>query len=230
MTRTKTILGISLAAVFAVAIMTQASAIEQTITPLADTEVKDNKNTYQKITFSLVEEVKLNGEDFGGYAIFTTDGTSPEDVRDAIAVTTHGPIFYDSEAQIAPTEEQIAVDPYPGPAVVCTGDGNACGPEPHTHLVKAVPSAVCQIAAVGAATFEEPSATVVAKHDNIKVINVQKGTSTFTDAVSGEQIDFTVGANPVDPNPVSGQLGVAFPLVPVPTDDGLVICIGPPTE
>jgi len=109
------------------------------------------------------------------------------------------------------------------------------GPEWHTHLAKTVITDACQIAAVGTVTFEEPSATVVAKHDNIKVVNVKKGTLPFTDAVSGAEMEFTAGSSAVDPNPVSGELGVVFPLVPVFGDPEVpaslqVICMGPPAE
>lgn len=104
-----------------------------------------------------------------------------------------------------------------------------CGPEWHSHLVKPISNSLCPIAAVGALTFEEPSATVVAKHDSIKVVNVKKGIKSFTESVSGTTTDFTAGNSAVNPNPVTGVgVGVPFDLTPVfDGDDLTAICIGP---
>ena len=208
---TKTILlGITIAAVFAIGFAVFADAI----TGLANTDIKQNSNGFQKITFSLVEDAKIAGEDFGGYAIFTTGG-------DVIAVTSHQGAF-DSEAQGSPGGTFVLCSP----AQVASG---LCGPEWHTHLVKPVGSALCSIAAVGSLTFEEPSKNVNVKDSDIAISNVKKGTSSFTNSVSGSALAFTVGASQVSPNPVTGVGdGVPFDLVPV-FDNGnlLAICIGP---
>ena len=162
----KILAGVTLAAVFTV--MMFASPMAEAITGLVSTEVKDNKNTFQKVTFSLAGDVVTHGTDFGGYAIFTEEG-------DVLAVTSHQGA-YDSEGQ-----------QFDNPAVtfaLCSPEqlsAGLCGPEWHSHLVKPVGSEHCAIAAVGALTFEQPSATVVANQDNIKVVNVKKGTSSFTD-------------------------------------------------
>ncbi|QLH04715.1 hypothetical protein C5F49_04855 [Nitrosopumilus oxyclinae] len=212
---TKTVLlGAILAAVFTV--MMFASPMADAITGLLDTEVKDNKNTYQKITFSLAGDVVTDGSDFGGYAIFTEGG-------DVIAVTSHMGA-YDSAGQ-----------QFDDPAItfaLCSPEqlgAGLCGPEWHSHLVKPVANSLCQIASVGALTFEEPSATVVANQDNIKVVNVKKGTNSFTESVTGTATDFTAGNSAVVPNPVTGVgVGVPFDLTPVFDDDVLqAICIGP---
>ena len=213
----KIILGVILTAVFTV--MMIASPMADAITGLVSTEVKDNKNTYQKITFSLDDDVVTDGSDFGGYAVFTEDG-------DVIAVTSHKGA-YDSAGQ-----------KYDNPAItfaLCNPeqlDAGLCGPEWHSHLVKPVGDSVCAIAKVGALTFEEPSATVVANQDNIKVVNVKKGTKTFTESVTSTPTEFTAGKSAVNPNPVTGNgVGVPFDLNPV-FDDGALqaICIGPVNE
>jgi hypothetical protein len=215
---TKTVLlGATLAAVFTV--MLFASPMADAITGLVETEVKDNKNTYQKITFSLADDVITDGTDtFGGYAVFTDGG-------DVIAVTSHMGA-YDSAGQ-----------QYDDPAItfaLCSPeqlDAGLCGPEWHSHLVKPADSDLCAIAQVGALTFEEPSATVVANQDNIKVVNVKKGTKSFTNSVSGLSTEFTVASSAVDPHPLSGQAGVPFDLNPVFIDGALnAICIGPASE
>ena len=216
---TKTVLlGATLAAVFTV--MMFASPMADAITGLVETEVKDNKNTYQKITFSLADDVITDGTDtFGGYAVFTDGG-------DVIAVTSHMGA-YDSAGQ-----------QYDNPAItfaLCSPeqlDAGLCGPEWHSHLVKPVGSDLCAIAQVGALTFEEPSATVVANQDNIKVVNVKKGTKSFTESVTGLPTDFTAAKSAVDPNPVTGNgVGVPFDLNPVFIDGVLnAICIGPASD
>jgi len=210
---TKTILlGITLAVVFAMGFAVFADAI----TGLANTSINQDNNKFKKITFSLVEDVKINGEDFGGYAVFTTGG-------DVIAVTSHQGA-YDSETQSFPQKRATFA--------LCNGgqvNAGFCGPIWHTHLVKPVGTALCQIAAIGGLTFEQPSNEVKVKNSNISFKNVQKGTSSFTESVSGAATDFTVGATQVSPNPVTGVGdGVAFDLVPV-FDNGnlLAICIGP---
>lgn len=108
-------------------------------------------------------------------------------------------------------------------------DAGLCGPKWHSHLVKQVDSDLCQIASVGALTFKEPSATVVGNQDGVKVVNVKKGIKSFTESVTGNSTDFTVGNSAVDPNPVTGNgVGIPFDLTPVFVDDGLAaICIGP---
>lgn len=212
---TKTVLlGATLAAVFTV--MMFASPMADAITGLVDTEVKDNKNTYQKITFSLAGDVVTNGDDFGGYAIFTEDG-------DVIAVTSHMGA-YDSAGQ--QFDNPLITFALCSPEQLGAG---LCGPEWHSHLVQPVENSLCQIAAVGALTFEEPSAAVVANQDNIKVVNVNKGTSSFTESVTGTATDFTAGNSAVNPNPVTGDgVGVPFDLTPVfDGDDLAAICIGP---
>ena len=216
---TKTVLlGATLAAVFAV--MMFASPMANAITGLVDTEVKDNKNTYQKITFSLADDVITDGTNtFGGYAVFTDGG-------DVIAVTSHKGA-YDSAGQ-----------QYDNPAItfaLCSPeqlDAGLCGPEWHSHLVKPAGDNVCAIAKVGALTFEEPSATVVANQDNIKVVNVKKGTKSFTESVTNTPTDFTAGKSAVVPNPVTGDgVGIPFDLNPVFDGDTLqAICIGPVNE
>ena len=206
----KILLGITFAAVFAMGFAIFADAI----TGLNNTDIKQNNNAFQKITFSLVEDAKIAGEDFGGYAIFTTGG-------DVIAVTSHQGAF-DSEAQGSPGGTFALCSP----AQVTAG---LCGPEWHTHLVKPVGSALCSIAAVGSLTFEEPSSNVNVKDSDIAISNVKKGTSSFTNSISGSALAFTVGASQVSPNPVTGVGdGVPFDLVPV-FDNGnlLAICIGP---
>ncbi|EGG42677.1 hypothetical protein Nlim_0390 [Candidatus Nitrosarchaeum limnium SFB1] len=213
----KVLLGVTLTAVITVLMF--SSPLADAITGLVSTEVKDNKNTFQKITFSLADNVVTDGSVFGGYAVFTEDG-------DVIAVTSHKGA-YDSAGQ-----------KYDNPAItfaLCSPEqlgAGLCGPEWHSHLVKPVANDACAIAAVGALTFEEPSATVVAKKDSLKVVNVKKGIKSFTESVTGTATDFTAGNSAVNPNPVTGVgVGVPFDLNPVFDDDGLAaICIGPLAE
>lgn len=210
----KILVGITLAAVFTV--MMFVSPMADAITGLVETEIKDNKNTFQKVTFSLTGDVVTDGTDFGGYAIFTEEG-------DVLAVTSHKGA-YDSAGQ-----------QFDDPAVtfaLCSPEqlnAGLCGSEWHSHLVKPASSDLCQIAKVGALTFEQPSATVVANQDNIKVVNVKKDTSSFTESVTGIPTNFTVGNSAINPNPVTGVgVGVPFDLTPVFVDDSLAaICIGP---
>ena len=208
----KILLGITFAAVFAMGFAVFADAI----TGLANTDIKQNNNGFQKITFSLVEDAKIAGEDFGGYAIFTTGG-------DVIAVTSHQGAF-DSEAQGSPGGTFALCSP----AQVASG---LCGPEWHTHLVKPMAApGVCVIAKIGGLTFEEPSSNVNVQDSDITISNVKKGTSSFTESVTGSATAFTVGASQVSPNPVTGVGdGVPFDLVPVFSGGGglLAICIGP---
>lgn len=201
------------------------------ITELVKTKVKYDDDEYDKIKFKLAEKVPTDGSVFGGYAIFTSGHV--------IAVTSH-PSFYDSETQTAPSPGQVALDPFPGPAAVCNVGDVACGAEWHTHMVEPVTatnsdnSPVCAIAAVGALTFEEVSEELKVKAKKIVLKEIES--DDFTDAVSGNEKDFTAGS-PVDADVAlagilpeePGFQGVGFDLHPTTDDLGnLVVCIGPP--
>jgi hypothetical protein len=223
------IFSIALMAIVAIAITPLASAV---FTGLDETEVEIEDGAYKKIKFESDDDIINTPDIFGGYAIFTTDG-------DVIAATSHAG-FYDSEVQGDGGNLDAPIIDFPGPAALCSST-TGCGGEWHVHLVKPAGNALCQIAAVGELTYEEPSEnTELLSHKKkafvkgIQINNIPIGTDSYTEALSGANTDFTVGATAVDPNPVSGELGVAFPLVPVfsnPSDPStlLAVCIGPAT-
>jgi hypothetical protein len=212
---TKTILSVSLAVIFTVSMILSASAI----TGLANTSIRDNAKTYQKVIFTLDDSVVTDGTIFGGYAFFTTDG-------DVVAVTSHKGA-YDSKGQKFD-------DPNTTFALCNPGQLSAglCGPEWHTHVVKPVADPHCAIAAVGALTYEQPSSHVKIKDNTITLDNVKKGTRTFTNSITSDPEEFIVGNSAVDPNPVtSSGIGVPFDLTPAFEGDTLAaVCIGPLAE
>ena len=211
---TKTILAVSLAAIFAVSMIMNASAIP--ITGLATTSIKDNKNTYQQVTFTLDDKVVTDGTVFGGYAFFTSAG-------DVVAVTSHKGA-YDSKGQ--KFDDPSTTFALCNPGQISAG---LCGPEWHTHVVKPIADSHCAIAAVGALTFEQPSTHVKIKDKVITLVNIKKGTRSFTNSLTATPEDFIVGNSVVNPNPVtSSGIGVPFDLKPVFDGDALVaVCIEP---
>ncbi|KAF6242058.1 hypothetical protein C6988_10305 [Nitrosopumilus sp. b1] len=202
----KKILGASIAAVFAVALVS-SPIMADAITDLVKTKIKIDDDEYKKIEFKLAEKVPVNGEVFGGYAIFT-DG-------DVIVVTSHQGA-YDSEAQDFDNEETTFA--------LCTPEQLAaglCGPEWHSHLVKPISHPRCEFAAVGALTFEEPSDDTKAKGKKIKLKEIEIGTDEFTNSITGTEQDFTAG-HPTSPDGVAFDLNAAF------NGDGSLaaVCIG----
>ena len=114
---TKTVLlGLTLAAILTMAIA--FPAIADAITPIKQTEIKVKKDEISKLRFQL--EGNVEEQPFGGYAIFTQDGS-------VVAITSHAG-FYDSETQTAPTVDQVALQ-FDGPAAVCNVTDVACGNE-----------------------------------------------------------------------------------------------------
>jgi len=80
---TKTILGISLAAVFAVSIIGTAYAANPTWLGLSDVSVEEKKNI-TKLTGTAGDDVPSRTNDFGGFGWFYVSGANT-----AIAITTH---------------------------------------------------------------------------------------------------------------------------------------------
>lgn len=209
----KLVLGLSLAAVLTV-VLISSPVVADAITDLVQTTVHDNKAKYSKISFELGDDVPVNGEVFGGYAIFT-DGH-------VIAVTSHKGAF-DSETQLF--DDETTTFALCSPEQLVQG---LCGPEWHTHLVEPVSHNRCDFAAIGALTFEEPSSKLRIKANEILLQNTNKETSSFTNSITGTVQDFTVG-QPVDADSTSVEFdGVAFDLNAAFNSSGnlVAICIG----
>ena len=204
---TKTVLlGLTLAAVLTMAIA--FPAIADAITPIKQTEIKVKKGEISKLRFQL--EGNVETQPFGGYAIFTQDGS-------VVAVTSHAG-FYDSETQTAPTAGQTALQ-FDGPAAVCNVTDVACGNEWHSHLVEPTGSSYCDFAAVSELTFEEPSDRLNVAGNNLIVRGIALGESDFTEALGGDFRGFVVGT------PLDG--GAAFDLNPAVVDGNLkAVCVG----
>jgi len=211
-----------LSGMIALAVIIASPILAEAITGLDSTTVTNNTADYD-IEFTTSGPVATDGTDFGGYAIFTTDG-------DVIAITSHKGV-YDNEAQAYPNKNKTFD--------VCNkGNVNAgfCDAVWHTHVVKPVPNPACALVAVGALTFEQPSASVNIVGNVITIEGVPIGTLPYTNSITGDSLDFTTAATHVSPNPVTGDGdGVAFPLNGVfdgkAKDKNLVaICIGPVSD
>ncbi len=223
----KKILGISIATVFAVGLLSSPLYAEA-IPDLLQTRVNLAGDNYDHIVFKTADKIPRTGE-FGGFAILT-DGH-------VIAVTDHAG-FYDSKAQRPPT---LPPDlPISATAAVCNENDRGCNSKWHSHLVEPKPSDLCLTGlAVGALSFDEPSEKVKVLAKHIILRNIALGTSSFTESLTNTPKDFTVGF-PVDSDGITGAEtpfnfdGVAFDLTP--TYDGpmsaetLVVCIGPLAE
>lgn len=224
MTRTKTILGISITALIAVMVIPVMAADTDPITPLKKTELSIHDDEYKKIKFKTDGKVNT-GNVFGGYAIVTAG--------DVIAVTSH-PGFYDSEVQDAPSEGPAVIDPFDGVAQVCTPTDSGCGAEWHGHLVKGVPDARCALGvAIGDLTFKEPNHKTKEKMKDLELKGIQFGDQNLVGAASGISKDFTVGL-PTDAPFIPGfQYSAEFDLTPLLNEAGTEltgICIGPKAE
>lgn len=208
---TKTVLlGLTLAAVLTMAIA--FPAIADAITPIKQTEIKVKKDEISKLRFQL--EGNVEEQPFGGYAIFTQDGS-------VVAITSHAG-FYDSETQTAPTVDQVALQ-FDGPAAVCNVTDVACGNEWHSHLVEPTTSTYCDFAAVSELTFEEPSDRLNVAGTNLIARGISLGESDFTEALGGDFRGFVVGT------PLDG--GAAFDLNPAIVDGNLkAVCVGDLSE
>ncbi len=220
----KKILGISIAALFAVG-LAGSPLYAEAIGDLIETKVALAGDNYDRIVFTTADKIPKKGE-FGGFAILTEGHV--------IAVTDHKG-FYDSEAQKAPKLPPVL--PLSDTAAVCDAADKGCNSKWHTHLVEPAESTLCATGLkVGALSFEEPSEKVKIKAKSIVLRNIALGTNSFTESISNAPKDFTVGL-PVDSDVVSGADtpfsfdGLAFDLTP--TFDGtvsaenLVVCIGP---
>jgi len=195
---TKTVLlGLTLAAVLTLAIA--FPAVADAITGIKKTEVKDNTDEINKLRFQLNDKVPETP--FGGYALFTTDGS-------VIAITSHAG-FFDSIGQQAPTTSQVA-NQVGAIAAVCSVTDVACGNEWHAHLVNPEPDTLCDdvggIAKVGELTYNQPTDQLNIDGKNILARGIDKGTEGFVGAISGQLMDFTVG---------EPDFSAAFDLVPV---------------
>ena len=221
MTNTKQILAISFTVIFAVALI-GATPIADAITDLVKTNVKVEGDEIKRIAFKLSDDVPTDA--FGGYAIFTEN--------DVLAVTSHGG-FFDSEAQILPQEEpqqSLSIS-----AVLCAENDAGCGGEWHTHVVKPADNSRCGFKAVGALSFQEPSAKVKVDGKKIIVRGVDIGERIYLDSASSTGQLFSIG-NPVDADVALGLpdddgrfTGTAFDLNAAFDDTtGLIeaICIG----
>ena len=220
MTR-KLLLGITLGAAFAILFFAPLG-IADAITGIKKTEIKANDDEITKLRFQL--EHKVPKTPFGGYALFTTDGS-------VIAITSHAG-FFDSTGQQAPTAAQVA-NQVGAIAAVCSVTDVACGNQWHAHLVNPVADSLCDdvggIAKVGELTYNQPTNRLEIDGKNIIAKGIDIGTEGFVGAVSGQLMDFTVG--------VPGA-SAAFDLVPVDAagdpitvaTDLAAICIVPTTD
>jgi len=219
MTKTKTILGISLAAIFAAMIIPVMADGPEPITPLKKTHLSISDDKFNKVLFRATGNVNT-GSVFGGYAIITGG--------DVIAVTSH-PGFYDSDVQDEPTEDPAINDPFTGVAQVCTATDSGCGHEWHTHLVKGVEDNRCALGvAVGDLSFKEPNHKTKQVLKWISLNGIPFGDQTLESATTGDDTTFTVGL-PADAPFINGfQYSAAFDLTPLTDETGLTgICIGP---
>ena len=199
---TKTVLlGLTLVAVLAMAVA--FPAVADAITGIKKTEVKVKNGEITKLKFQLDDKVPKHP--FGGYALFTEDGS-------VIAITSHEG-FFDSTGQQAPTASQIA-QPVGAIAAVCNVTDVACGNEWHAHLVNPVTGPldenddpICGFAAVGELTYNQPTDKLKIAGKNILARGIDIGNEGFVGAISGALMDFTVG-NPTD-------MSAAFDLDPV---------------
>ncbi len=194
---TKTVLlGLTLVAVLAMAVA--FPAVADAITSIKKTEIKVKNDEIKKLKFQLDEKVPT--APFGGYALFTTGG-------DVIAITSHVG-FFDSTGQQAPTASQVALQ-VGAIAAVCNVTDVACGNEWHSHLVKPVANPLCDFAAVGELTYNQPTDKLKIAGKNIIARGIDIGDEGFVGAISGTLQDFTVGTpgasaafdlDPVDAN------------------------------
>lgn len=217
---TKILLGLTLAAVLAMAVV--SPAVAETVTGIKKTEFKVKDGEIDKLKFHLDD--KVAEDTFGGYAIFTEGGS-------VVAYTSH-PGVYDSTSQTAPTSDQIDLEIGAIAAGCSVTPDVACGGEWHSHLV--VPDAnspYCDFAAISELTFNEPANKVKAKGKHVEGKDIAMGTGGFVGAISGVLEDFTVGA-PADADGTTDKFdGAAFDLNPVKVDGDLkAICIGVVTE
>ena len=220
MTKTKTILAVSFAAVFAIGVISlPAFAADFGQPHLTKTKLTIDGDKYSKIEFKTDGKIPKTGA-FGGYAILT-DG-------DVIAVTSHQGAF-DSETQT-----------WPAPGVtfgLCGAPALAaghCGPVWHSHLVTPTSDARCATGlAIGGLTHEEPTSKVKVKGSKITLEKIPLGTSGFTESVSGIVGTLFTAGLPVDSDGLTGATtpgvfdGVEFPLTPVGAGPTFGICIGP---
>lgn len=214
----KIILGISLAAIFAVAMTPVLAGSGNTVTPLKKTNLFMDDDSYNKILFTLKGKANT-GNVFGGYAIVTGE--------DAVAVTSH-PKFYDSEVQDAPTEPPAVPSPF-AIAQLCTDTDTGCGPEWHVHLVKVAEDDRCALGiAVGDLSFEEPNKKTRQILRWVSINGLPFGDQTLTSAATGVDTTFSVGL-PVDAPFLDGlQYSAGFGLNAIVEDDAIQgVCIGP---
>lgn len=179
-------------------------------------KIKTDESRIQELQIMLKD--KIQTQPFGGYAIFTEEGS-------VIAVTSHAG-FFDSYKQISPSDSQIALQ-VGKHAFVCNVTDVACGPEWHTHLVEPVDSEHCDFKAVGELTHTEPSNWLEFKNKKITVKSIDMGNEAFKEAMGGNFRDFKVGT-PIEE-------GMVFNLVPEFVDPSdirtlLAICIVPTGE
>ncbi len=186
--KTKMVLGISLAAVFAVSMI----AAQQAMAGVAEGgDLIGGSISDGVIKFTTFQDpIPRHGEVFGGFGVLT-DGT-------LLVVTSHRG-FYDSESQIP-----RAVDTFASPFVeICHGsDLPSCGPEWHTHLANLVPArdgSNCTASPgsglpaleIAALTYENP--TEVDVIGNKIFLSKIKQTGKFTESITGLTQIFGMG-------------------------------------
>jgi hypothetical protein len=181
---TKILFGLTLVAVLAMAVA--SPAVADAITGIKKTEIKVKNDEIKKLKFQLDDKVPKHP--FGGYALFTDDGS-------VIAITSHEG-FFDSTGQQAPTTSQVALQ-VGAIAAVCNVTDVACGNEWHAHLVNPEPETLCDevggIAKVGELTYNQPTDKLKIAGKNILASGIDLGTEGFVGAISGQLMDFTVG-------------------------------------
>jgi len=141
------------------------------------------------------------------------------------AIPTDGTVF--GGYAISTSDDIIAVTSHAG-FLDSIAQLDANDPIWHTHLVQASENVSCEIVAVDALSLEEPSVMVKVRDTAILVKSIANGTSKYTDALSGEPLEFTVGTHThVEPDRPNGSTGlvesISFDLNV--TEDG-TICIG----
>jgi len=165
MTKTKTIMGISLAAIFAVTmIASQTVSADGSHLDLIESEIKMNSDAITEAEIETAGDIPEINTDpsFFGYAI-VTDGV-------LVAATTHNG-FFDSETQDKENPDGIW----------------------HVHMVEATTDTECASGvAIARVSFEE-NGTVEVEDDEIEFSDISRDALDLTNALTGDVEEFKLG-------------------------------------
>ena len=165
MTKTKTIMGISLAAIFAVTmIASQTVSADGSHLDLIESEIKMNSDAITEAEIETAGDIPEINTDpsFFGYAI-VTDGV-------LVAATTHNG-FFDSETQDEENPDGVW----------------------HVHMVEATTDTACASGvAIARVSFEE-NGTVEVEDDEIEFSDISRDALDLTNALTGDVEEFKLG-------------------------------------